>query len=140
MTAANTSPIFTLTPNIGIATVAAANTESDGTGDLVTLLTAGAQGSRVERIRYGNAQSSAAASSAMVVRFFITDTGGANPTLLAEVAVPAITRTVAVIGASGIYTFTGGLTIPAGTIIKVIQSVYAGVQDLMHYVAEGGNF
>jgi len=140
MTAPNTNPIFTLTPKIGIATVAAANTESDGTGVLVTLFTAGAQGSRIERIRYANAQSSAAASSAMVVRFFVSDTGGINPTLLVEVAVPAATRTVAVVGAGNVYTFTNGLSIPSGTIISVIQSVYAGAQDLMHYVAEGGDY
>jgi hypothetical protein len=137
---ANTSPIFTLTPKIGIALVAAANTASDGSGVLVTLFTAGANGSRVERIRYANAQAAAAASSAMVVRIFITDTGGANPTLLAEMAVPAATRTVAVIGASGILAFSNGLVVPSGTLIKVIQSVYAGVQDLMHYICEGGDF
>jgi hypothetical protein len=138
--APNTKPIFALTPNIGVALVDAANTESDGTGVLVTLFTAGAEGSRIERIRYANAQSSAADSSAMVIRFFITDHHGANPTLLAEVALAAATRTVAVVGAQGIYTFTNGLVIPNGTIIQVIQSVYAGVQDLMHYVAEGGDF
>jgi hypothetical protein len=138
--AANTSPIFTLTPNIGMAEVAAANTESDGTGDLVLLFTAGAEGSRVDRIRYQNAQSAAAASSAMVAKFFITDTGGANPRLLVEVAIGAITRTVAVVGANGIYTFVNGLIIPSGTLLKVCQSVYAGVQDLMHYVCEGGDF
>lgn len=140
MTAPNINPIFTLIPNVGIALVAAANTASDGSGALVTLFTAGAQGSRIERIRYANAQAAAAASSAMVIRFFITDTGGANPTLLAEVAVGAITRTVAVMGANGIFAFTNGLIISSGTLIKVIQSVYAGAQDLMHYVAEGGDF
>lgn len=140
MTSPNINPIFTLTPNIGFASVAAANTASDGSGALVTLLTAGEQGSRIERIRYQNAQISAAASSAMVIRFFITDNAGVNPKLLAEVALVATTRTTAVIGANGIYIFTNGLLIPAGTLIKVIQSVYAGAQDLMHYIAEGGDF
>lgn len=137
---ANTTPIFTLTPKVGLASVSAANTASDGSGTLVTLFTAGSNGSRIERIRYNNAQATAAASSAMVIRFFITDTGGANPLLITEVALVAMTRTTAVSGASGIYTFTNGLVIPSGTIIKVIQSVYAGVQDLMHYIAEGGDY
>lgn len=137
---ANVNPIFTLTPNVGLASVAAANTASDGSGALVTLFTAGANGSRVERIRYMNAQATAAASSAMVIRFFITDNGGANPKLLAEVALATATRSTTAIGAAGIYTFTNGLVIPTGTIIKVIQSVYAGAQDLMHYVCEGGDF
>jgi hypothetical protein len=137
---ANTNPIFTLTPNVGLASVAAANTASDGSGTLVTLFTAGANGSRVERIRYSNAQITAAASSAMVIRFFVTDNAGANPKLLAEVALATATRSTTVVGASGILTFANGLVIPTGTIIKVIQSVYAGAQDLMHYVAEGGDF
>lgn len=137
---ANTNPIFTLTPKIGIASVSAANTASDGSGSLTTLFSAGVNGSRVEKIRYTNAQATAAASSAMVIRFFITDTGGANPTLLAEVALATATRSTSAVGASGILTFTNGLVIPSGTIIKVIQSVYAGAQDLMHYVAEGGDY
>ena len=137
---ANTSPIFTLTPNIGMAEVDSANTESDGTGALDTLFTAGAQGSRVEYVKFSNAQSVAAASSAMVVRIFVTDTGGINPRLLGEVAVAAAARTVAVIGATGTITFTGGLSLASGQLLQCCQSVYAGAQDLMHFVAVGGNY
>jgi hypothetical protein len=137
---ANIYPIFTLTPNIGFAEVDSANTESGGTGALDTLFTAGADGSMVFRIRYRNAQSVAAASSANVIRFFLTDTGGINPRLLGEIALPAATRTTAVIGAGGVYSFADGLTIASGQLIQVIQSVYAGAQDLMHYIAEGGDF
>jgi hypothetical protein len=143
--AANTEPIFTLTPNIGLCSVAGANTASDGStpgGQTApaTLFTAGDNGSRIDRIRYSNAQVTAAASSAMVIRFFITDNLGTNPKLYAEVALPTATRSVTAIGASGILTLANGLVIPSGTLILVIQSVYAGVQDLMHYVAEGGNY
>jgi len=136
----NKDPIFTVTPNIGFAEVDSANTESDGTGDLDTLFTAGAYGSMIFNIRYRNAQSTAAASSAMVIRFFLTDTGGINPRLLHEVALATATRSVSAIGAGGVITFSGGLAIPSGTLLKVCQSVYAGVQDLMHYVCEGGDF
>lgn len=48
--AANTSPIFLLTPNNGIASVSTANTARDGTGTIATIFTAGANGSRVEEI------------------------------------------------------------------------------------------
>ena len=137
---ANTTPIFTLTPNIGMAEVSAANTESDGTGALVTLFTAGANGSRVEYVKFTNAQSLAAASSAMVVRIFVTDTGGANPRLIGEAALGAITRTVAVVGATGTITFTNGLVLASGQLLQCCQSVYAGVQDLMHFIAVGGNY
>lgn len=138
--APNTLPIFTLTPNIGLTSLAAANTASDGSGTLATLFTAGSNGSRVERLRFRNAQITAAASSAMVIRFFITDTGGANPKLLYEIALATATRSVSVVGAGGTHEFQNGLIIPSGTLIKVCQSVYAGAQDLMHYVAEGGDY
>ena len=138
--AANDKPIFTLIANVGMAEVDSANTESDGTGDLDTLFTAGSNGSLVFKLRYRNAQSSAAASSANVIRFFLTDTGGINPRLLHEIALPAATRTTAVIGAGGSYTFDPPLSLASGQLIQVCQSVYAGVQDLMHYIAEGGDF
>jgi hypothetical protein len=48
--AANTTPIFPLTPHIGIATVSTANTARDGTGTVPTIFTAGANGSKVEEI------------------------------------------------------------------------------------------
>jgi hypothetical protein len=70
----------------------------------------------------------------------LTDTGGINPRLLGEIALPAATRTTAVIGAGGVITFEDGLAIASGQLIQVIQSVYAGAQDLMHYIAEGGDF
>jgi len=137
---ANIYPIFTLTPNVGMAEVDSANTESDGTGALDTLFTAGLNGSMVFKIRYRNAQSVAAASGAMVIRFFLTDTGGINPRLLHEIALPTATRSTTVVGAGGLYVFQNGLAIASGQLLLVGQSIYAGAQDLMHYVAEGGNF
>lgn len=138
---ANNNPIFTLTPNCPTASIAAANTASDGSGTLVTLFTAGPNGSMLFRIRYHNAQITAAASSAMVVRVFLTDPSGNNPRLIEEFEVPTKTRSTTVVGAGGSFTFPeGGLALASGQIIKVIQSVYAGAQDLMHYNAEGGDF
>jgi len=48
--AANTSPIFPLTPNNGFATITAANTATDGTGTVATLITAGGNGARLDRV------------------------------------------------------------------------------------------
>lgn len=137
---ANTAPIFTLTPKVTSARVSVANTASDGSGTLGTLFTAGANGSRIERLRYANSQATAAASSNMVIRWFLTDTGGINPMLLLEIALAAATRSVSAVGASGSYTFSGGLIIASGQILKVCQSVYAGVQDQMDYWAEGADY
>lgn len=48
--AANTNPIFLLTPNVGVAAVSTANTARDGTGTIATIFTAGANGSRINSI------------------------------------------------------------------------------------------
>lgn len=135
---ANTTPIFVLTPNIGYCSVSASNTASDGSGSLVTLFTSGSNGSRIERIRYTNAQVTPAASTAMVIRVFFTS--GSNVALLTEAALATATRSSTAVGATGTITFSNGLVIPANSYIKVCQSAYSGVQDLMHYIAEGGDY
>lgn len=138
--AQNTSPIFILSPKTTVARVAAANTASDGSGALVTLFTAGANGSLITQIKVTNAQIVAAASSAMVVRIFVTDSAGANPTLHTEVALPAATRSVSVIGTTTTLSLLAGIPLQSGQIVKVCQSVYAGVQDLNAFVCSGGDY
>lgn len=137
---ANTTPIFTLTPNCQVVTISAANTASDGSGTLVTLFSAGLNGSRLDSIVFKNAQITPAASSAMVGRVFLTDSAGANPRLIEEVAIPAATRTASAVGATSTITFSNGLVISSGQIVKVITSVYAGPQDLFHVIAKGGDY
>jgi len=137
---ANTTPIFVLTPKVGQARVTAANTASDGSGALVTLFTAGADGSRIDRVTIRNSQVTAAASSAMVVRVFITDTSGINPRLYAEATLATATRSATAIGATSTITFLGGLIINSGQLLQVCQSVYAGAQDQNDFIAEGGDY
>jgi hypothetical protein len=48
--AANTNPIFTLVPNVGSGKALTANAALDGTGTVVTVFTAGANGSIVDSI------------------------------------------------------------------------------------------
>jgi hypothetical protein len=137
---ANTTPIFIDTGNCATATIAAANTASDGSGSLVTLLTAGADGTRVDSIRFRNSQATAALSSNMVHRIFLSDTNGANHKLIGEVATSAATRSVSAIGAASIFTFDQPIIMKSGQIISVIQSVYAGVQDRVDALAYGGDY
>lgn len=137
---ANFSPIFVLTPNCPTATIAASNTARDGSGTLVTLFTAGASGSRVDYVKFTSAQATAAACSAMVGRVWLTDTAGANPRLIEEVAIVTATASNTVIGATSTITFIGGLVIASGQIVKVTQSIYAGVQDQFQVVARGGDY
>lgn len=138
--AANTSPIFLLTGNFTPARIAAANTASDGSGALVTLVTAGIDGSRVDGVRFRNSQASAALSSAMVFRIFLSDTLGTNYRLIGEVAMTAATRSTTAIGATAIFTFDQPIIMRSGQIMAVCQSVYAGVQDQNDAVAYAGNY
>jgi hypothetical protein len=137
---ANTSPIFVLSGNPAIATIAAANTASDGSGSLVTLVTAGSNGTRVDSVRFRNSQTTAAASSNMVHRIFITDTSGNTPTLIGEVATATATRSVSAVGATSIFTFDQPVIMKSGQVLKVIQSVYAGANDRFDAYAYAGDY
>lgn len=154
---ANTSPIFALTPNSGKADISAANTARDGSGTLVTLITAGSSGTRVDWIRWTSAQASAAAlSGSIVLRVWVTDSNDANPELIAEGLLTSVTASNALIGAWGCFDFVnglyktstttvdigmnGGLIVDASKKIKVTQSIYAGAQDRMSVISKAGDF
>lgn len=138
--AANTSPIFTLKGNFTPGRINAANTASDGSGALVTIVTSGADGSRVDGVRFRNSQITAAASSNMVHRIFLSNTSGTNFRLIGEVATAAATRSTTAIGATSIFTFDMPIIMLSGQIMSVCQSVYAGVQDQFDALAYAGDY
>lgn len=86
---ANTSPIFALVPETKIVTVTAATTDRTGatTTNLVELLTAGTDGTKITQI----GAKVAGTNTACLVLIFITDSGGANPKLYDELALDSIT-------------------------------------------------
>jgi hypothetical protein len=95
--AANTVPIYSIAGQISWnpALLQTANTAMDGTGTVVTLFTAGANGGRVERVR----AKAAGTNVATVLRLFINN-GGANSTpannvLYAEKTIAATTASAA---------------------------------------------
>ena len=137
---ANTKPIFTNAGNMFPVHVAAANTASDGSGALTTLVTAATDGTRIDAVKIMNAQTTAAASSAMVCRVFLTDAAGNNPRLVGEVALAAATRSATAIGATSTITFSPAVILKSGQQLRVCQSVYAGAQDQTSWVAFGGDF
>ena len=137
---ANTSPIFILSANVGTARLTGSNTFSDAssTTNLVTVITAGANGTRVDAVRFRNSQASAAASSAMVHRvFYLT---GSTYRLVGEVATAAATRSTTAVGATSIITFDQPLYIPSGGSLVVGQSVFLGGQDQFDAIAYGGDY
>ncbi len=141
------APQFTKTGHIARVSVAAANTGSGGTGtinaflleDNTTQFTGSLNGSRLEKITFVNAQTLAAASSANVIRVFISDSLGSNYRLYKEVALLTATRTTSAVGASG-EIYLGGVDIGPGVKVGVVQSVYAGVQDVIHYTLEYADY
>lgn len=88
---ANTVPIFPLTMNVSFGKVLAANTNLDGTGTVVLLYTAGANGSRIDQIKFRHL----GINVASVLRLFINDGAG----LLAANFALAYEKTVAAMAA-----------------------------------------
>lgn len=72
-------------PKTAVGQITAANTNRDGTGTLVTILTAGASGTRIDDITI----QATSTTTAGMVRLFLHD--GTNARLWKEIAVSAIT-------------------------------------------------
>lgn len=91
--AANVNPLFALTPKSAWGVLQTANTAKDGTGTVVTVCTAGANGAFVEDIRC----QPTGTNTPSVLRVFLnngsTNTTATNNTLWYEVSLPATTLT-----------------------------------------------
>lgn len=81
----STSANYAATPRAAAAQVSTANTNRDGTGTIVTVLTAGSNGSRVDDITV----TATGTTTAGMVRLFVND--GVNTRLWLEIPVSAIT-------------------------------------------------
>lgn len=85
-----TAPAYAATPRCAIGQVSVANTARDGTGTVATIMTAGASGSRIDKIKIA----AIATSTAGVVRLFLHD--GTNFRLYDEILVTAATPSTTV--------------------------------------------
>lgn len=125
--AANTAPIFPLTPKATWATITAANIAKDGTGVVNNICTAGANGAFVENIR----AMSLGTNVATVLRIFLNNGASsavaANNTLLYEKTLPATTLTEVAAQAEQVITLNRA--IPAGYKLNAVlaTAVAAGV-------------
>lgn len=81
----STQAQFAATPRASVATISTANANRDGTGTIVSLFSAGINGSRVERIQI----KATGTTTAGMVRLFLYD--GTTYHLIQEVSVTAIT-------------------------------------------------
>ncbi len=94
--AAGTSPIFVDTVKFAHTSIGTANTGRDGTGTMGTVVTGGADGSRIDEITV----SATATTTAGMVRFFTYD--GSTIKLFKEITVIAVT----VAAATPAFTYT----------------------------------
>jgi hypothetical protein len=83
--AMNTEAIFTKTGVIGIGQVSAANTNRDGTGTIVDIVTGAADQTRIHKIRI----KAVGTTIAGMIRLYISD--GTNTRLWTEMPVTAVT-------------------------------------------------
>lgn len=84
------NPNFAAVPRNANAIVNTANTARDGTGTIATVFTAGASGSRLDRVRI----QATGTTTAGVVRLFLHD--GTNARLFREILVTAVTPSTTV--------------------------------------------
>lgn len=135
--AANTSPIFPLTPQVGWTTLTTANTATDGTGTVSTIFTAGVDGGRVDYLRCV----SLGTNVATVLRVFLnngsTNATPANNSLFFELALPSTTAANDIETGSE-YDVPLNLSLPNGYKVNVTNgtTVSAGWK----ITAVGGNY
>lgn len=150
--AANTAPIFTDVPLVGAGVWTSsltANTKSDGAGtigtDMVKLLTAGADGSFINRIRLSPAASTAATSTtASVAKFYIStvSTGATtrdNTFPFAEVSVASQSADNATTGVT-YFEVPCGFYIPTGYYIHFSMHHAAAANSSWTAIVFGGNY
>lgn len=135
--AQNISPIFGLTPHtVGITTGTSANTNKDGTGTVATIFTAGANGSKIERVFIQHLGTNVAT----VLRFFVnngsTNTTAANNYLVHEEAFAAWTNSETAASTSLIW--PANLILPAGYKLNVVTAT--AIASGLMCTAEGSDF
>ena len=132
---ANTSPIFALVPETKIVTVTAATTDRTGatTTNLVELLTAGTDGTKITQIGAKVGGSNSATS----VLIFITDTVGANPKLYDEIGLEPITASTTVTSQRAVTAYSD-LQLKGGQ--KVLVGITVAVTDGVNIFAIKGDY
>lgn len=127
---ANTTPRFTDGGKVWPGQVTTANANLDGTGAVVTVVTAGANGSLVELIRL----KAAVTTTAGMVRVFVHD--GANFRLYHEIPVTAATPSGTVQSFSAEYQPTTPLVLQSGYTLRFST---ANSEDI-NVVCSGGDY
>lgn len=151
--AANTSPIYSLTPNIGEVKITTTSTlvRSDGSAvnaigtDQFLAFSSGVDGSFVQRVRFIPVASAAAVNSvATTLRVFLSSVNTGTPTaanthLLAEISVPIISTSNST-SAVTYYEIPLNIAIPANHHILVSQHIAQTTNQSWQAMVFGGNY
>ena len=135
--AVTATPIFSQTPVFTVGqTITTANTSKDGTGTVVLLYTAGANGSRIDAIKVR----STGTAVATVVRIFVNN-GAANTTatnnsLYVEATIAATTLSEVAALADNVITM--GISLPAT--YRVYATIGTTVATALQVSAVGGDY
>lgn len=131
-----TVPSFTATPQIDIAQISAANTNRDGTGTIVSILTGGAAPNylKVESIAV---KAIAAIAVAGMVRFYISNDAGVTWKLLHEMLVGVVAASASVAAFEDIWYCPDDLVLPSAS-YKIGASTEKA--DTFNLIAMSGKF
>jgi hypothetical protein len=134
--AANTLPIYPLTPKIAWGGINTANTAKDGINTVVTVFTAGANGSRVDKLTV----TSSGTAVQTVLRVFLNN-GSANSTpsnnaLYAELFIPATVLSETT--EQQMIVLPLDIALPAG--YKINVTIGTSVAAALAVTVEGGDF
>lgn len=130
------NPVFPITPVCPVGqTLSTANTAKDGTGTVVTLYTAGANGSKLNNIQIAYTGTSVAT----VLRLFInngsTNTVASNNSLYMSISVPA--NTLSETAAANDITVSLPITLPAG--YKILATIGTSIASPIYATITGGD-
>ena len=118
--AANTSPIYTRTPDVqwGTTAITTANTAKDGTGTVLTVFTADAtEGGFVQKIRFRAAGTNVATVARIFINNGSTNATAGNKILFDEITLAA--TTLSEVAALALYEIPLMIPLPAGYKINV---------------------
>lgn len=137
-----TTANYASTPAVGIATLSAANTARDGTGTMVNLITAAANGTRIDKIVIAATATTTASNVTFFMSSATTATNtAANTHLLQEVPVTAVTPSATTAAFSAIQ--TSAINIDRFPIILASgQSLFVSqtTANALRVTATGGHF
>ena len=113
---ANFKPVFSLVPLTPFVVLTGTTTDKSGatTANMKTLVTSGANGTKVTQIGF----KFVGTSTAGTILIFITDTAGANPTLYDEIVYGAVTSSTTA-NSGRIFNLYSDLQLKSGQLIIV---------------------